>query len=112
MNSDAVVIALPVSETLDPLLTKFGRLPDGIDGVRECRISNRVALETGWTSGIPFRNANVLTWTALPSAYPTHELGSSPVRGLSSNVLVQWIPRYSLNEMGMFSERIDAFAYH
>lgn len=35
VNSDAVVIALPVSETFDPLLTKFGRDPDGMEGVRE-----------------------------------------------------------------------------
>lgn len=35
VNSDAVVIALPVSETFDPLLTKFGLLPDGMEGVRE-----------------------------------------------------------------------------
>ena len=61
VNSDAVVIADPVSETFEPLLVKFGLLPEGMDGVRECRISNRVARETGWTSGIPFRNANVFT---------------------------------------------------
>ena len=47
MNSDAVVIADPVSETFEPLLVKFGLLPEGMDGVRECLISNRVARETG-----------------------------------------------------------------
>lgn len=35
MNSDAVVMAEPASETLDPRRTKFGREPEGIDGVRE-----------------------------------------------------------------------------
>jgi hypothetical protein len=35
VNSEAVVIADPASETFDPRLTKFGREPDGIEGVRE-----------------------------------------------------------------------------
>lgn len=60
-----MVIAEPASETFDPRRLKFGRDPEGMDGVRECRISIRVAREIGWTSGIPLRNPNVLTWTDL-----------------------------------------------
>jgi hypothetical protein len=61
VNSEAVVMAEPASETFDPRRLKFGREPDGMDGVRECRISIRVAREIGWTSGIPLRKPNVFT---------------------------------------------------
>jgi L-aminopeptidase/D-esterase-like protein len=45
--SDAIVITEPVSEVVDARRTKFGRTPDGKDGVRECRISMRFARDTG-----------------------------------------------------------------
>jgi hypothetical protein len=64
-NSDTVVMTEPVSDVVDALRTILGRLPDGMEGVRECRISMRVARDTGWTSGTPLRKANVLTWTDL-----------------------------------------------
>jgi hypothetical protein len=35
VNSDAVVIADPASETFDPLRVRLGRVPDGKEGVRE-----------------------------------------------------------------------------
>lgn len=69
VNSEAEVIADPASDTFDPLRARFGRDPDGNDGVREWRISIRVARETGWTSGIPLLKPNVLTWTDLSISF-------------------------------------------
>lgn len=74
MNSDAEVMADPASETLDPLRARFGRDPDGNEGVREWRISILVARETGCTSGIPLLKPKVLTCTDLPVSLGLVEL--------------------------------------
>lgn len=94
----------PVSDVVEALLTMLGREPEGKEGVRECRISIRFAREMGWTSGTPFRNANVLTWTDL-GVNASGRLGvrHSPVRGLRSDVLVERVPCDSLDVMRVLS---------
>jgi hypothetical protein len=67
--SEAVVTTDPASDVVDPRRTREGRDTPGIEGVLEWRISMREGRDTGWTSATPLRNANVLTWTALASAY-------------------------------------------
>jgi hypothetical protein len=77
--SETVVITDPVSDAVDARRAMLGRGAEGKDGVRECRISRFIARVTGWTSGMPFLNANVLTCTdlrrqlgALSHTFPTH----------------------------------------
>lgn len=64
-NSEAEVIAEPVSEVAEPRLAMDGRDEEGTDGVRDWRNSIRLAREMGCTSGMPFLKRNVLTCTDL-----------------------------------------------
>ena len=45
--SDALVMTEPVSDVVEARRIRFGRELDGIEGVRDCRISMRVARDTG-----------------------------------------------------------------
>jgi hypothetical protein len=69
--SDAEVMTDPFSDAVEGRRTIFGRVDDGNEGVRECRISIRVAREMGWMSGTPLRNAKVLTCTDLSLLAPS-----------------------------------------
>ena len=71
----------PVSEVVDARRTMFGRELDGMDGVREWRISIRVTREMGWTSGTPFRKAKVLTWTELITFSMSNSIYREPLTG-------------------------------
>ena len=55
----------PVSDVTEARRIILGRELEGKDGVRDWRTSIRVERETGWTSGMPLREAKVFTWTDL-----------------------------------------------
>jgi len=59
--SEADVMTEPFSDAVEGRRIILGRLEDGNEGVRECRISILVARDTGWMSGTPFLNAKVFT---------------------------------------------------
>lgn len=108
--SDAEVMADPASEQVDPRRTKDGRPLDGKDGVLEWRISIRLPRDTGCTSGTPFRNEKVLTWTVLSLSGIQPDLDDVPITALRSNVLIQRIPCNTLNVVGVFAQGEDTLS--
>lgn len=95
----------PVSDAVDVRRARFGREPEGTDGVRECRISILDMREMGWISGTPERMLNELTCTVLGVSvgHPPGTAMDLPVTALRSDILVQRIPGNALDVVRMLS---------